>query len=61
MPIKPNQRRKGQDLLRRGDPKPYKIHQISLHGEVSGLPEARFATLEAAKRYPRPRRLVAIL
>lgn len=58
MPTKPNQHRKVQ--LRPADPKPCKIHQVSLLGKVASLPEARFATLEAAKRYVRPRRLVAI-
>jgi hypothetical protein len=57
---KANQRRKGEDLLRRQDPKRYKIHQISPRGEVTGLPDLRFATLQAAKRYVRPTRLVAI-
>ena len=42
------------------DLKPYKVHQISLLGKMSSLSEARFSTLEAAKRYVRPRRLVAI-
>jgi hypothetical protein len=60
MLTKPNQYRKAQDLLRRADPKPYKVHQLSLFGKVASSPEARFATLEAAKRYVRPRRLVAI-
>ena len=54
MLTKPNQYRKAQDLLRRADPKPYKVHQLSLFGKVASSPEARFATLEAAKRYVRP-------
>jgi hypothetical protein len=55
-----NQRGKQQGLLRRGDPKPYKVHEISALGKVASSPEARFATLDAAMRYVRPRRLVAI-